>query len=124
MRPTRLLVGALLVSLACASAPGTEIEGLGPRGDSKSLTRADLTVATQLNLLDLIAAERPQWLRASDGRPAPVVVYLDDARLGGPATLAGLTRHAITSVRYYEASAAQQRFSGRDRGPVIHVVTK
>jgi hypothetical protein len=27
-------------------------------------------------------------------------------------------------VRYYDASAAQQKFTGRDLGPVIHVISK
>jgi hypothetical protein len=124
MRSTRLLLGTLAVSLACASVPGTEIEPVGPRGDSKTLTRADLANATQLDLLSFIVAERPQWLRTPDGRTAAVVVYLDDARLGGPGNLKGLTLGAITAVHYCEASAAQQRFSGRDPGPVIHVITR
>ena len=120
----RLLFAALALTIACASAPATEIEPLGPRGDSKTLTTADLAIATQLNLLDLIAAERPQWLRTPDGRAAPVVVYVDAARLGGASTLRGVSLNAITMVRYYEASAAQQKFNGRDLGPVIHVLMK
>jgi hypothetical protein len=124
MRSPRLLLGTLLLSLACAAAPGAETATVGPRGDAKTITTADLVNATQLDLLGFIAAERPQWLRTPDGRPSAVVVYLDDARLGGPATLKGITLRAVTTVRYYEASAAQQRFSTRDRGPVIHVVTK
>jgi len=124
MTPSRLLIAALAASIACASAPGSQIEAVGPRGDSKTLTIADLANATQLSLLDFIVAERPQWLKTPDGRPAPVVVYLDDARLGGASTLKGLTLSTITTVRYYEASAAQQKFNGRDLGPVIQVITK
>ena len=124
MRSLGFSIGALVIGLACATPPGTVMEPVGPRGDQKTLTSADITSATQLDLLGLINAERPQWLRTPDGRPAQIVVYLDDARLGGAATLKGITLRAVTSVRYYEASAAQQRFSTRDPGPVIHVITK
>lgn len=129
MRHESLSLGALLLSLACASAPGAPASGApseaaGPRGDAKTLTSADFANATQLTLADYIVAERPQWLRTPDGRPASVVVYVNDTRIGGPATLRDLTLSTIATVRYYEASAAQQRFSTRDRGPVIQVITK
>lgn len=90
----------------------------------KTITTADIARATQLNLLDFIVAERPQWLRGPDGRPAPVTVYLGDARLGAPATLRGITLSTVSVVRYYEATAAQQKFSGADRGAVIQVITR
>jgi hypothetical protein len=124
MRPIRLSLASALLCLACASAHDPVLEPAGPRGNTKSLTAADIEGATQLDLLDLIVAERPQWLRAPDGKPAPVIVYLGDARLGGPATLKGLTLNTIGSVRYFETSAAQQRFSSRDFAPVIQVVLK
>ena len=124
MRPSRLVFAVVLVSLACASAQDPVLDAAGPRGNLKSLTAADLQGAPQLDLLDLIVAERPQWLRAPDGKPAPVIVYLGDARLGGSSTLKGLTLSTIGSVRYFETSAAQQRFSSRDFAPVIQVVLK
>jgi hypothetical protein len=132
MRPARLSIAAGLLCLACAAAhdPAIDPAGppvgppVGPRGNTKSLTAADIQAATQLDLLDLIAAERPQWLRGVDGRPAPVIVYLGDTRLGGTNTLKGLTLSTIASARFYEVSAAQQRFSSRDFAPVIQVLLK
>ena len=124
MRPSRLSFAVVLLGLACASARDPLLEPVGPRGNSKSLTAADIQGATQLDLLALIAAERPQWLRTIDGQPAPVLVYLGDARLGGSATLKGLTLGTIGSVRYFETSAAQQRFGSRDFAPVIQVMLK
>lgn len=47
-----------------------------------------------------------------------------DARLGGAATLRTLATGSVRMLRHYEASAAQQKFSGRDIGPVIQVITK
>jgi hypothetical protein len=49
---------------------------------------------------------------------------VDDARLGGATTLRTVTLTTVATVRYYDASAAQQKFSGRDIGPVIHVISK
>jgi hypothetical protein len=124
MRPRRLLLAALVATLACASSPGGEIEPASPRGDTKTITSADIAHATQLNLLDFIAAERPQWLRGPDGRTAPVTVYVDDSRIGGPSTLSWITLTTVSLVRYYEATAAQQKFIGAGRGAVIHVITR
>jgi hypothetical protein len=124
MMPRHLLLAALAATLACASTPNGEIEAAGPRGDAKTITVADLAHATQLNLLDYIVAQRPQWLRGPDGRVAPVVVYMDDSRLGGPSVLRGITLTTVALVRYYEATAAQQKFNGPDRGPVIQVISK
>jgi hypothetical protein len=123
MRPRFLLLAAFAATLACATSSSAEIEAPGPRGDSRSITTADLASATQLNLLDYIVAQRPQWLRGADGRVAPVVVYVDDARLGGPSTLRSVTLSTVNFVRYYDAAAAQQKFTAHD-GPVIHVITK
>jgi hypothetical protein len=124
MRSRRLLLAALALQVACASGPDPTTQLPGPRGDAKTLTRAELANATQISLLDYIVAERPQWLRTPDGRVADVTVYVDDARLGGPATLKSVTLGTVTLARYYETSAAQQRFGVRDRGPVIQVLTK
>ena len=93
------------------------------RGDSKTVTESELASAVQLNVYDYIAAQRPNWFRQG-GRSLPLVVFLDDARLGGPQVLKTLTTGSIRMLRYFEASAAQQKFSGRDFGPVIQVLSR
>jgi hypothetical protein len=123
VRPSRHLCAiALLVVSGCAS-PSAGSEGAPIRGDSRTAVAAELAIATQLNLYDYLRAERPQWLQ-QQARNSPVVVFVDDARLGSPSTLRGVTLASVSSVRYYDASAAQQKFNGRDLGPVIHVITK
>jgi hypothetical protein len=126
MRPSRLL---LALSLACggACAPAASSGGTAPvRGDSKTVTASELAVATQLNLYDYVAAERPRWLKGSglNGRALPLVIFLDDTRLGSAPTLKSLTTGSVRMLRYFEASAAQQKFTGRDIGPVIQVITR
>lgn len=115
---------AFAVSAACAPPP---VEGgagrTSPvRGDPKTVTESELAVATQLNLYDYVAAERPRWLAA--GRGLPLVVFVDDMRLGSAATLRTLATTSARMLRYYEASAAQQKFGGRDVGTVIQVITR
>lgn len=124
MKPGRLLLATLSLALACAAAHDPDFETVGPRGDSKTITAGDLKVATQINLLDYVAAERPHWLRRPDGRPTQAVVYLSGTRLGGPSTLRNVTISTVASVRYFDASEAQQKFSGVDRGPVIQIIPR
>ena len=50
-------------------------------------------------------------------------MYVDDSRMGGSSTLRSITLSTVSLVRYYEATAAQQKFNGADRGAVIHVIT-
>jgi hypothetical protein len=118
-RPFRAV--ALVVIAACASQSGGA-ELAPARGDARTITAAELATATQLNLFDYVQATRPLWLR-QQAAGLPIVVFVDDARLGGPSTLRSLTLATVSSVRYYDASAAQQKFTGRDLGPVIHVIS-
>jgi hypothetical protein len=95
------------------------------RGDSRTITEGELSTATQLNLYDYVAAQRPRWLRISSSLSrTPLLVFVEDTRLGDARTLKTLTTGTVRLVRYYEASAAQQKFSGRDIGPVIQVFLK
>jgi hypothetical protein len=122
-----LLLGfALAFGGACATTPGAGTPAV-TRGDSKTVTADDLADAIQLNLYDYLAAERPRWLRGSvsTGSGAlPVLVFVEDTRLGAVQTLRTLSTNTVRMVRYYEPSAAQQKFSGRDVGAVIQVLIK
>jgi hypothetical protein len=124
----RLLLGVVLaLGSACASAAGPGSPTSAVRGDSKTVTADDLAEAVQLNLYDYLAAERPRWLRGGvPVRPgAPdVVVFMDETRLGGAQSLKTISINTVRMVRYYEPSAAQQKFPGRDIGAVIQVVIK
>jgi hypothetical protein len=118
----RLRTLALLALVACASR-NVGSEATPARGDSRTITAAELATATQLNLYDFVRATRPLWLQ-QPSRSSPVVVFVDDARLGGLSTLRTVTLTTVSAVRYYDTSAAQQKFNGRDLGPVIHVISK
>jgi hypothetical protein len=122
MIPARLILAAVLTTLACASAPGTE-RASGARGDSRTITAADLSKASQLNLYDYVQATHPRWLVSVGGaRSFPVVVFVDETQLGPPETLRNIGLADVRVVRYYDASAAQSRFNRVGMGPVIQVV--
>ncbi len=120
----RLMLALLIASLACATAATPGVESAGPRGDAKTVTSADLGNATQLDLLSFLAAERPQWLKVVGGRGTATTVYIDDARIGGVSALRTVTLSTVGSVRFFDVSAAQQKFNTRETGPVIQVITR
>jgi hypothetical protein len=134
MRTSRVLLGlALAFGSACAPAAGSAAGSAGAggatsvRGDSKLVTEDELAVAIQLNLYDYVVAERPRWLRGggpSSSRILPVTIFMDDTRMGDAQQLKTLSTSTVRMLRYFEASAAQQKFSGRDLGPVIQVIIK
>lgn len=133
-RARRLLAPVWLgVAAACATAaPSPEEIGpdapLGARGDTHTLTEADLAAAPGSTLLDVIRAQRPRWLQTpitTSGRSTSIVsVFIGTARAGDIAALGGIEASLVARVRYYDATEAQQRLPGGDLGPVIQVVLK
>lgn len=131
----RLATTIALLSLAlpgCASGTGGSLQdppspSVPARGDSRTLTEAELSRATQLSLFDYIAAERPRWLsprRAAGARGSGVLVFLDDVRLGDPSTLRTMRPTGLRLVRFYDAAEAQAKFSVRDILGIIQIVTR
>jgi hypothetical protein len=120
MRTRFLFAASLATTIACGAARSPETPG---RGDSRTITAAELANATQLNLYDYIQASHPRWLVSVGGaRSFPVVVFMDDTQLGSAGVLRTMGLTDIRVVRYYDASTAQSRFNRVDMGPVIQVV--
>lgn len=123
MRPLPRWWLVLLTCAACSSVPPRPPE-LGPHGDARTITAADLAEATQLSLLDYLTAQRPRWLRGVDGRAITVEVYINDAASGGAAALRDIPLAEVASARYFDLAAAQARYGGRLRVPVIAITMK
>jgi hypothetical protein len=123
--PRVLLGAALAVTTACSRA-GDPVPITPSRGDMKTVSAEDLASAVHMNLYDYLVAERPRWLRGSQTSlgAQQVIVFLGETRLGGIQTLKNLSTNTVLAARYFEASAAQQRFNGKDLGPVIQVISK
>lgn len=131
-----VVIATLGVAAACASSSGTvpapsgssqSSAALGPHGDSRLITVADLATATQSNLYDFLMALRPRWFTVTSvgiqSRQAyTITVFVEDTKLGEPETLRTLPTTGVKAVRYYDAAASQQKFPGRGLGPVIQVI--
>ena len=115
----------LLVTAACSptSAPGTS----GPRPDRDVLTAEQLRGASFRNVHEAVAALRPTWLTArgpdSFNTPSEVIVYLDNARLGGVEALRGIHLSSVQLIRHFDSGQATTRWGiGHPQG-AVQVVT-
>lgn len=126
----RALVAATL--LACPAALGgcgsvgtpDPLEAPDPatlrRGESHLITTADLVPGGPRTLFNAIRDLRPRWLQPPGGSFATIAVFIGESRAGDTAALATIETSVVREVRYFETSAAQQRFAGVN-GPVIQV---
>lgn len=127
MKAFLLASASLLLVSACQTA---QMQPAGRvRGDSRTVTATELSVATQTDLYAYVQAERPRWLQSrspgSLGGPAlGVLVFINNQRLGGTEQLRSITVSAVQQIRFYDAAEAQQRFNVRNAGGVISVITK
>lgn len=101
---------SLLFLAGCATAG----EMAEPSPDRTELTRPEIERVSHRNVLELVQAERPHWLRPR-GRTSllnegELVVYVDGMRAGGASFLAQIHPIEIESIRYYDSREAQHRF--------------
>ena len=129
---SRALLASILAVLAgCASSGRVRpapSEG-AVRSDLKTVSDSELAIATQPDLLAYLQAERPQWLTvrnpgARKGRAGSILVYVDETRLGAVETLRTISPRGVRAIRYYDAAAAQAKFTTRDAGAVIQVILR
>lgn len=135
MRPTLsrvarriVLSAAWLVAGACASAGAGGGAGGGERS-SNVLTAEELAAQPTNNLYDAVRRLRPRWLvergpttLGSGGNP--VVVYVDNQRMGGAEELRDLAVEMVASVRYRDPADATTRYGTGHAGGAIEVTTK
>lgn len=127
-RPLRsaLVAALLLAPAACATANTAAPENATPtaqqprvRRDANRIGSDELQAADQTDLLSLVQAHRPAWLRQrgkSSMRSAEYVkVYQDGIRLGGPGALRQIATRSVSEIRYLDGMTATQRF-GTDHG--------
>jgi hypothetical protein len=113
----------LLLLAACATVPG---QRRGPSGDYKVITEEEIRAAGYTDAFRIVQSLRPQWLRSrgvtSLTQRETIKVYLDGSLLGGPDQLQQITAASISSVRFYDAIEATQRW-GLDHGQGAIVVS-
>lgn len=126
MRPIRFVVLLFLAAVvAGCSASGGARTSTPRQSLNGPITLQQIQVSPATNVLDLVTALRPQWLRTRGSSrvgaaPDVVAVYLNNLRLGGPAELRELTITQVQSVEYLDARQSQLRFgTGHEAGVIL-----
>ncbi len=129
MHGTRCLtafVAVSLVTVACAAA--TQGNGASTRSSREPITVEELVSHQRLsNALEAVQSLRPRWLRprgpASFSGAAPVIVFMDNVRMGGVDFLLGIPLDRVTQIRYFDAADATTKWGTGVAGGAIEVVT-
>ena len=106
----------LLVIAACGSTDGV---GRTPAPERDRISRAEIDASSAANAYDLVQSLRPQWLTVRGIRTMdemvgqnPILVYMDNARLGGPDALRNVPHGSVRYLRFFNAAEATQRWGG------------
>lgn len=118
-----LLLAFVLVSTACAPAIDPQYADSGSRANSTVILREDIAASSATNAYDLIRGLHPFWLQKRGAHSVQgaddIVVYIDNARFGGVASLRQIQLMSIMEVRYFDAAAANYRFGpGHSQGAI------
>ncbi len=115
-----LLVVLLLPAMGCASTPSGR-----PAQNRSLLSSEELLASGHSDAFSTVQSLRPHWLQLRGGtssRAETVKVYLDGSLLGGPDQLRQITTRSISTMRYYDALEATQRW-GLEHGQGAIVVS-
>jgi len=143
MRASALLVSLAIVMSACSGSANTaatagEAPAPSPakiRRQANLISEEELSQNNARTALMAVQQLRPEWIRgrgassmgnASDRTvgPAPVLVYLNNQKLGGLQELEGFSVNQIKSLRFINASDATNRWGTGHGGGVIEITTK
>ena len=120
-----LCSSVLLLALGCATASQS---GERRSISQNSLSHQELVDTSELTLFDSIQRLRPRWLRSrgtSSARgTAPVVVYLDNVRIGDIGHLHDIPVESVETVSFVSASDATTRWGIGVSGGVILVTSR
>jgi hypothetical protein len=123
----------ITVAAGCASRGADTVR---PEADPDVITIDQIVRSKATNAYDLIATIRPQMFTAhgapttrgqqpsTQGRQAlPVVVYIDNVKVGPVSELKSLGTVDVREIRYLSPRVATDRWGLNHAGGVIHVTT-
>ncbi len=120
-----LLFSVVVLATSCATASQS---GERSGRSQNQLSHADLEDTSELTLYNAIQRLRPRWLRSRGASsamgPAPVVVYMNNVRLGGISDLHDIAVESVEEVSFINASDATTRWGTGVAGGVILVVSR
>ena len=119
-----LILSAFLCG-ACAAA-GTLP---GSRASQNEITRAELERNPGSTAYEIIQRLRPQWLRLRGQQSltseTDLVVYVNNARMGGAESLRGISLAGVEYLRFLDAAAATLRWgAGHSSGAILISTTE
>lgn len=112
----------LLLALLAGGCAGRRAPDNGPV-DRNVITQAELQQTEARDAYEAVERLRPLWLR-SRGERSPgalstsILVYLNDAQLGGLSSLRGLSLAGVRAIRYLDGPSAAARLGGIGAGHV------
>ena len=119
------LAGLVLVT-GCAS--GGTSSSPSARRNRDLILMDEIQRASAGNAFDLVQTLRPNWLHTrgehsiADGSQGidVLIVYLDNARLGGAQTLRQIPVQTLTSIQYFDAKSATYKWgNGHTHGAIL-----
>ena len=111
----------------------TESTARTTRGSATIITEAEIGASTYQNALEVVQNLRPQMLipRGIGSDPTgtlaariPIIVYMDDVRLGEPASMINIPSSRVKEIRFMNARDATTRYGTGHSSGVILVTTK
>lgn len=116
---------SLAVAAGCATGSGGSLpQAPRARYDTNFISTEEVKASGAENAYDAIQSLRSVWLTRKRGEqsfgPTDVVVYYNNARMGGSESLRQISMGPVTWIRYFDARAAQYRFgSGHTQGAIL-----
>ena len=103
-----------VLAAACAAAPPSEKS----LADRNLLTFEQIQQSHSQSAYEMIQQLRPRWL-SQRGLNSPVVLYVNESRVGTVSRLREYAPRDLREVRYLDATQATQRFGTGHRSGAI-----
>ncbi len=117
-----IFITTILFAMGCASAanPTSRTD----RGRGGIIDVDEIRAVNVENVPELVRARRPAWLRIRGTmtieNDAGIIVYMDQARIGGVEGMRHIHPQTVTSIAYLDAAAANYRFGqGHMHGAIV-----
>jgi hypothetical protein len=119
---TLVALAVVTGSIGCSSSSGaTSKTSAAPKADPDIISTAEIDSQSFRDAYDVVQRLRPTWFTRKRGSSSTrgmatpgsgLVVYLDNARLGGIEALRQLNTSAIESLRFMDAATATANLPG------------
>lgn len=120
---------SLALAAGCGTGSGGNIpEAPRPRQDNDYISTAEVRASSAENAYDAISSMRRNWLTRKRGEqsvslgsaPPEIIVYYNNARMGGLESLRQISLGTVTWMRYFDARQAQYKWgSGHSQGAIL-----